>query len=153
MSKFSEKVKDFLYDATDYVLIIAIVLVVFVVITWRLDVLFAKNTNKSESNQPKVEEDVDKNSEGSSAKDSEGSAPAEKEEEKAPQMVTFEIPEGALPPTIANILFEKGLIQDKVEFLQRSRDLEMDTKFRPGSYEVPSDIKNEDLIKTIARQN
>lgn len=153
MSKFSEKVKDFMYDATDYVLIIAILLIVFVVITWRLDVLFAKNTNTPDGEKAAVEEDVDKNAEDDADKDSEGKDTPAKEEEAAPEKVTFEIPEGSLPPTVANILFEKGLIEDKVTFLQKSRDMELDTAFRSGTYEVDSDINDEDLIKTIARQN
>lgn len=153
MSKFSEKVKDFMYDATDYVLIVAIVLIVFVVITWRLDVLFAKNTDTSDGNKAAVEDDVDKNSDNKENADKDSAADSPAEEPAAPEKVTFEIPEGSLPPTVANILFENGLIEDKVTFLQKSREMELDTAFRSGTYEVDADIKDEDLIKTIARQN
>lgn len=40
MEKFSEKLKDFFYDAIDYILMGVIILAVVGIIGWRLDVLF-----------------------------------------------------------------------------------------------------------------
>lgn len=47
MKKAIEGIKDFLYDSVDYIVILAVVLVVGVVIGWRLDVLFANDMNKT----------------------------------------------------------------------------------------------------------
>ncbi|WP_041701560.1 hypothetical protein [Gottschalkia acidurici] len=49
MNKVVERVKDLFYDATDYILVLIIVVVVSGIIAWRLDLLFAKNNDGSSS--------------------------------------------------------------------------------------------------------
>ncbi|MFA5523001.1 MAG: hypothetical protein WDA24_01465 [Tissierellales bacterium] len=54
MKNFVEKVKDFLYDATDYMLILIIIVGVVAVIGWRLDILFAKDMDKPNEDHNKA---------------------------------------------------------------------------------------------------
>ena len=50
MKNFLEKVKDVLYNISDYIIIFSIIVGIGLIITWRLDILFPKNLTDIESN-------------------------------------------------------------------------------------------------------
>ncbi len=183
MKNFVEKIKDFLYDATDYVLILVIIVGVAAVIGWRLDILFAKdmdkpgsdhdkspitdvaidnkdnngtekdntdsntNENINDETDNKVDENIDNNS-GNSNADGNANTDVKTDTE---EIITIKIPNGSLPPTIANILLEKGLIENKMEFLMKSQELKLDTRLKSGEYNIKKGTSLEELIRTLAK--
>jgi len=191
MKNFIEKIKDFLYDATDYVLILVIVVGVVAVIGWRLDILFAKDMDiPSEENKVVItNQDSDKKDENKGMeKDTAATNPDESNKNEnsiddksqnqqdttstesndnsnnkttnenvkdtqadAEELITVKIPSGSLPPTIANILLEKGLIENKMEFLIKAQELKLDTKLKSGEFKIKKGIELEELIKLLAK--
>ncbi len=192
MKNFVEKIKDFLYDATDYVLILVIVVGVVAVIGWRLDILFAKDIDKSEGDHDKppitsvdsdkkdddkgviktddnenaedndTDEDADKDNTGSKDdpniddNDSSESGDSDNDNNTEPkpntdEIVTVKIPSGSFPPAIANILLEKGLIDNKMDFLIKSQELKLDTKLKSGEFKIKKGTGLEELIKILAK--
>lgn len=185
MKNFVEKIKDFLYDATDYLLILVIIVGVAVVIGWRLDILFAKdmdnldtanekppitdivekenNDDKEnisdddiENNNTDVDTDsghndteqIDNNNDNNEDIDAEPNTDTEPKEK---EIVTVKVPSGSLPPTIANLLLEKGLIDNKMDFLIRSQELGLDTKLKSGEFNIEKGIALDELIKILAK--
>ncbi|MTI47016.1 hypothetical protein [Sporosalibacterium faouarense] len=67
--------------------------------------------------------------------------------------VTVVIPESSSGPTIADILINSGLIStsDKWTFLNRAVEMGLDTKFKPGTFEIKNDASFDTIIKTIAK--
>ena len=149
MNKVVERVKDLFYDATDYILVLIIVVVVSGIIAWRLDLLFAKNNGGSPATSTATSQ---VNDASTNKKDASTNDLIEKEKNSKKGIVNVSIPEGSLPPTIATILLDHGLISDKYEFLKKSQELGLDTKLRSGEYEIDKSSSIEDIIKIIARQ-
>lgn len=181
MKNYIEKIKDFLYDATDYLLILAIIVGVVVVIGWRLDILFAKDMDKLDTNNDKapvtdvvknekdntdeendnvvdntdegtndnddnkIDENIDDNN---SDNDSNTNTDVKPDTE---EMITVKIPSGSLPPTIANILLEKGLIDNKMDFLIKSQELKLDTKLKSGEFNIKKGTSLEEVIRMLAK--
>lgn len=189
LKKITEGIKDFLYDATDYILIFVIIIVISGVIAWRLDILFASEVEKTsdnitqnladdssefnssenhdseddvqvvlddnenetndDSNQSTVDNDEsvinDQTQENSSTSDS------QLHSEESSRIITVEIPDGTIAPGIADILLNKGLINNKSEFLKRAQELKLDTKLKSGVYKIKENSPLDTIIKTIAR--
>ena len=148
MNKFTNKLKDLFYDNTDYIIILLVVVAVSGTIVWRLNSLFYENNNKSLISNPAKTEDVSEESRKLDASDE----LIEKEKNKQKGKVTVEIPEGALPDVIANILLEKEVITDKFEFLKKSQEMGLDSKFRPGEYTFSKSESVEDVIRKLTKQ-
>lgn len=70
----------------------------------------------------------------------------------AVKTVSFNIPDGALASDIATILKENKLIKDENKFIQRAEELQMETLFRPGDYEIKSNADLDTVIKTVAHK-
>ncbi|WIV13855.1 hypothetical protein [Proteiniborus sp. MB09-C3] len=187
MKNFVEKMKDFLYDATDYVLILVIIVGVVAVIGWRLDILFAKDMDKSVADHDKApitdapsnndnnhnddenaakndtddndsEDSVDNSSEAKDNQESNnnGSESDNKDENtdaetNTDEIITFKIPSGSFPPAIANILLEKGLIDNKMDFLIKSQELKLDTKLKSGEFNIKKGTSLEEIIRILAK--
>ena len=66
-----------------------------------------------------------------------------------PDIVTFVIPEGVTNEEVGNVLLESKLIKHVPTFIQLLEDLSAAEDIKPGEYNVPSNIKNLDLIETI----
>ncbi len=191
MKNFVEKIKDFLYDATDYLLILVIVVGVVAVIGWRLDILFAKDMDKidgdhekppitivdsgeksdttdkeidkdedNDANENKDNEDKIDNTDDNENKDNTGSEVDQNtnnddkdkdSQSSTEEIVVVKIPSGSFPPAIANILLEKGLIDNKMDFLIKSQELKLDTKLKSGEFKIKKGTSLEDLIKLLAK--
>lgn len=172
MNKTLEKAKDILYDYIDYVLILIVVLLVGALIGWRLDLLFGDNDLTDEKDSDvKVEEPVDDNKEEAPDKDSKNEDNEEKDDTdedsnkdsetedsssedndngQAKEEISVEIPQGSLPHNTAQILLDKGVIQDKNEFLTRASELELDTKLRSGTFTFIKNSELDTVIKLLA---
>ncbi|WP_026895961.1 hypothetical protein [Clostridiisalibacter paucivorans] len=70
-----------------------------------------------------------------------------------PEIVSIDIPSGALGPKIAEILLQHNLINSEKEFLAKAKELELDTKLRSGKYEIDRNSSLENIIKIIAGKN
>lgn len=187
MTNFIEKIKDFLYDAIDYVLILVIIVGVAAIIGWRLDILFAKDMDKHDTDYDKTpitdivennkdndnfndtekdntddnsnqetdnsnDNEIDENLDNDDPNNDNGDKNTDTDvETNTDEIITVKIPSGSLPPTIANILLEKGLIENKMEFLIKSQELKLDTKLKSGEFKINKNISLEDLIKTLAK--
>ncbi|HAQ41061.1 MAG TPA: hypothetical protein DCM73_09645 [Clostridiales bacterium] len=163
MKKIINAIRDFLYNITDYGLIITVVVVMALILVWRFDILFNKGIEKdvieqlpeqagtiggdndSESPEPNGSEDPGQ-TENPEKKPEESSGNGE----KSGLIATINIPEGSLPSKIGDILLNSNLIKDKEEFLNRSVELGLDTKLRSGKFEIEVGTSLDDIIKTIA---
>lgn len=170
MKKFYEGVKDFLYDSIDYIIIVGIIGIVVFVISWRLDLLFAKDAVGID---PKTEVIIDNNNRNDeNKKDSEDMGDVENPDEidvvdnnqeenptvnpgnteqPSNKIVKITIPAGSLPSKIGTILEENGLVSSKNDFVIKSQELKLDTKLKSGTFEIDSNSTLEEIIKLIAK--
>ncbi|HLR33999.1 MAG TPA: hypothetical protein VK071_01545 [Tissierellales bacterium] len=193
MNKFLEKLKDLLYDATDYIIMLVVVLVVAGIIGWRLEILFAedgldkepqkskivasdkvdKNKEKDdettkkdkdiEENKDKQDnekddknkgenekgEDKDLNKDKNNAKDKKDKD--KKDKDKKDKVITVSIPEGSVSDEIAEILLNDGLIKDKGDFLKTAENLKLETKLKPGKFEIKADSTYEEILEILSK--
>lgn len=146
MKKIINAIKDFLYNITDYGLIITVIVIMIAVLAWRFDILFNKGIEKEAiASIPNTSQNADTN-EGNNENN-------ENNEEDNKSVITVEIPQGSLPGVIAEILVNEKLIDDEKEFLNRSVALGLDTKLQSGTYEIETGILLDDVIKIIAHMN
>lgn len=163
MKKFKEKVKDFLYDAIDYIIILAVIAIVAGIIGWRLDILFAKDTgikttpknkietSKQSNNSNDADTTPDNNSQDNSNVSQNNKNNNSENSSSSAQTINVVIPEGTLCPKIADILLQKGIIKDKKEFLAKASELKLDTKLKSGEYHLSPSSSLEDILKTLSK--
>lgn len=133
MDKIFETIKDFIYDSVDYLIMIVIIGLLALVIGWRVNILFVDQPSddpiaSTEQSLDNIDEDKD---------DSE--------------TINVDIPEGSLPSAIGDILEEHKLVSSSEEFIAKSRDMDMDTKLRSGSFNIEMGASLEDIIHIIAQ--
>ena len=182
MNKFLEKLKDFLYDATDYIIMLVVVFVVAGIIGWRLEILFAEDgpEEQQENNKIVASDKINKNKEkdnettkkdkaidgNKDKQEDEKNDKDKKEDEKnkdlskdknedndkdKDEVITVSIPKGSVSQTIAEILLENGLIEDKKDFLKTVKDLNLETKLKPGKFDIKSDSTYEEILEIISK--
>ncbi len=154
--KFGEGLKDFFYDAIDYILMIVIILVVAGIIGWRLNILFHKEDTKDptignniEISENNKKEENNKIEDGN--KNSEGENKVEDNDKSTVETVKVVIPSGSTGSSIANILSEKGLIEDKEQFLAKMSELKLDTKLKCGEFEIGKNSTLEEILEIITK--
>ena len=158
MKKIINAIKDFLYNITDYGLIITVIVVMVVILSWRFDILFNRGIDKEViAELPDMTETVDNNPEESDPTDSEDPGtenPEPSDNEGGTGLIaTINIPEGSFPSSIGEILINSNLILDKQEFLNRSVELGLDTRLRSGTFEIEVGTSLDNIIKIIANAN
>lgn len=161
MKTIINAIRDFIYNITDYGLIIIVIVVMALILGWRFDILFNRGIEKEaisdlpqiiaeegyeDSDNPQSPDDPD------NAENPENPAGETPSNTPAPSglIATVEIPEGSFPSSIAKILQSSNLINDTNEFLNRSVELGLDTKLRSGTYEIEVGTSLDDIIKIIA---
>ncbi len=141
--KIINAIRDFLYNITDYGLIIIVVAVMAGILFWRFDLLFSREIDKEMMpDLPLVTE------------------PAEEEpdpEEEDPVVETpagviavIVIPQGSYPSQIGEILLNNDLIKSKEEFLTRCVELNLDTRLQSGTFDIEVGTPLDDVIRIIA---
>ncbi|MGD9569302.1 MAG: hypothetical protein AB7V48_13505 [Sedimentibacter sp.] len=158
MKKIINAIRDFLYNITDYGLIITVIVVMVVILGWRFDILFNRGIDKEVIEElPEMTETVENDPEESEPTDSEDPETAEEENPVPPEnqegtglIATVNIPEGLFPSSIGEILINSNLIEDKQEFLNRSVELGLDTRLRSGTFEIEVGTSLDNIIKIIA---
>ena len=173
MKKFTENVKDFMYDAIDYILILVVIAVVAGIIGWRLDILFAKDIDVNTTHKNKIETSKQSNNPNDEVIDSENGHSSDTTPDNdsqgntnvsqsnknnnsenlssSSQTINVVIPEGTLCPKIADILLQKGVIKDKKEFLAKASELKLDTKLKSGEYQLSPSSSLENILKTLSK--
>ena len=154
--KFREGLKDFFYDAIDYILMIVIILAVAGIIGWRLNILFHKEDTKDSTIGTKIEISKDdkkeeKNKVEDGNKNSEEENKVEDNEKSTVETVKVVIPSDSTGSGIANILYEKGLIEDKGQFLAKMSELKLDTKLKCGEFEIGKNNTLEEILNIITK--
>ncbi len=159
MKKLLNAIRDFLYNITDYGLIITVIVVMALILGWRFDILFNRGIEKEAiANLPEIIQN--QNNTGTENNPSLPENPVDLvENEEVPQeqttpqnglIATINIPAGSFPSSIGEILLDSNLITDKNKFLNRSVELGLDTKLRSGTYDIEIGTPLDDIIKTIA---
>ncbi len=146
MRKIINAIRDFIYNITDYGLIVTVIVVMAVILVWRFDLLFSRGIDKEMMPDiPIVTEPVPEDTD-----------PTEEEpagEEKPPTglMATINIPQGSYPSQIGQILLNNNLIESNDEFLTRCVELNLDTRLQSGTFEIEVGTPLDDVIKIIAK--
>lgn len=167
MKKIIDAIRDFLYNITDYGLIITVIVVMAAVLSWRFNILFNRGIDKEViAELPESTENAENGNKGGNDPENADPStedpgntdetPAEEpsgDESESGLIATVTIPEGTLPSKIGDILLNSNLIQDKNKFLSRAVELGLDTKLRSGTYEIKVGTSLDNVIKTIANAN
>ncbi|WP_077368107.1 type IV pilin [Anaerosalibacter sp. Marseille-P3206] len=151
MKKFSEVLKDFFYDAIDYILMVVIIVIVAGIIGWRLNVLFDKDKTKTPTvgNEIEISKD-EKNIDNKDGKDNDKNQD-KKSEESSKEVVKIVIPSGSPASSIADILFKEKLIEDEKQFISKMIELKLDTKVKCGEFEIKRGSSIEEILATITK--
>lgn len=154
MKSFFEKIKDILYDGTEYILMIAIIAVVALIINWRIGGLFA--TNAKNDDKPLAEDKtsiVDEYNEF--IEDSETKTQieiAEETDENAEEkVIDLIIPSGAYANEIGKMLVTKGLIEDSSQFVNKVIEMGVETKLKSGTFQITTGSSLEEIINILIK--
>lgn len=158
MKRIINAIRDFIYNITDYGLIIGVIAVMVVILVWRFDLLFSRGIDKEKIkdlpivNQPVAEEPGLEEEPGPAADpDKEPvTEPEPNGETPAGVVATISIPQGSFPSQIAEILLYNNLIKSKDEFLTRCVELDLDTRLQSGTFSIELGTPLDDIIKIIA---
>ena len=162
MNKFIEKMKDILYDMSDYIIIFGIIIGIVFIISWRLDILFPKTiaivepevTVESKSieskliKKPLVEPKVEDKAESEIENADEAETPVEPVAE--PVIVKILIPDDPTVVDVGNVLLNLELIDSIQEFEDKVAELSYEKSFHAGEFEVEKDYSLEEVLNTIA---
>lgn len=164
MKKLTNFIKDFIYDITDYGLILTVIVIVGAILIWRLNILFSLDIAKEPippANIPNIEKPIkipdqpDENLDVAEipAEDPNEGQPSVEPSTPAEEYVDISIPQGTLPNEIAELLLTKGLINDKNEFLDKAVELELDRKLQSGDFKIKVGSTLENIVKAVAKAN
>lgn len=145
-----DKLKDFLYDSIDYIIMVGIVVVVILVVGWRLDILFT-GSDVAEVPTNEVSEPIIVGENPNGTDDINPPETPNNDNTMATE-VKVTIPDGSLPNEIGEILQESGVIEDSNEFVNKAVELGLDTKLKSGSYSFNTNQTIEEIILVIAKQ-
>ncbi len=146
MKRIINAIRDFIYNITDYGLIITVIVIMVVILAWRFDLLFSRGINKE------IIEDFPISSEVPAEEDPESEPGEEVPEEETPTglIATISIPQGSYPSQIGEVLLNNNLIDSKEEFLTRCVELNLDTRLQSGTFDIKVGTPLDDIIKIIA---
>jgi len=138
--------RDFFYEATDYAIILTVVIAIAIILIWRFNILFSFDVNKnpiqSEEPPPTTEQPV-------STEDPDNPNPTDPTDGYFE--ITLVIPPGSSAQSIGDILVNNGLIADRNQFLVRVVELKLDTLLKSGNFLVNSDMTLDEIIYKIAQ--
>lgn len=155
MKNFLEKAKDILYDSIDYIIMLAIIVAVVFVIGWRLDVLFADDAHEPDNEDTVIVDNSTRpepNDNMHKPNDVDNPDTEDNPENVKNEVVNIKIPDGSLPDRIGNILVENGIISSSKDFVTKAIELNLETKLRSGSFDIPKDSSVEQIVKIIANR-
>lgn len=134
-----EKFKDIVYEISDLLLALVIILVMSVVLTWKI----TDSLHYPKEKLPMLQE----SSKAASTAPKNPTTPSEKKTET----VTIHIPSGASVTDIAKILKDQGLIENTASFYTRVEALNLAVKLKFGTFKIPVGTDVDDIIYIITR--
>lgn len=164
MNSLFNKIIDFFVAIISKLSVLLIILILGLIIFSRIDKLFKmdligesiSSTEKSILANNSGEDIVEKAGpaeivyEGNiKPEDSASAVSAVGPNEEEAEIISFEIAEGQSPKEVADNLKGKGLIQDPFTFVTLLENSNLLDRVRVGSYKVPENIKNMELIEAI----
>ena len=150
MKKIINAIRDFIYNITDYGLIITVAVVMTVILVWRFDLLFSKGIDKEIIKDLPIVTEPEVNEPVAEAPDPVDEEPEPGDEIPAGLIASISIPQGSYPSQIAEILLNNNLIESKDEFLTRCVELDLDTRLQSGTFDIEVGTPLDDVIKIIA---
>jgi len=166
-----EKVKDFLYDISDFVFSLLIIVIIFLVVSLKLtdtmQVHFFSNIDKdtvadlSDATVPSLDDINDEIDTTPEVTPVEPETTPDEETVTEPvddttvvevKDVSFEITPGSPGFKIATNLESAGLIDNVDVFIQTLDDLNLGNKLRAGTFKLNTGMTVEEIIRTLAGQ-
>lgn len=165
-----EKVKDFLYDISDFIFSLLIILIIFLVVSWKLtdtmQVQWFTNigrgdvavefTDDSTPSLDDIDTSLDEVIDITPTEDETvDETPVEEdpvEEVVEIRDVTFVIDPGSPGFRIATNLETEGLIDSVDEFIQKLDELNLGNKLRAGDFKLNTGMTVEEIIRALAGQ-
>lgn len=158
------KLKDFIYDYTDLLLSLLVVLgIVFVIGTnftifdQNLSSFISSSNNKNASdNQSLIDEDqddIEENNTNNYLEEDESSEDGEYESIDESETVTIQIPQGATAAQIGDELHTQKLVDSSAEFVEMTEDLNVSHRLRPGTFEIPKDATLREMIQILIQSS
>jgi hypothetical protein len=151
-----EKLKDYLYDISDLLLALGLILIIVFTLSYKITDAF---TIKLFASEQKPTEFIDKITDSSLQTNVQTPVEVEPttpviEEPKEEVIVSgtpikFSISSGSSGYSIAKTLQEKNLINDINEFLKRVEELKLGSKLRSGEFTINSGTSLDDVIYII----
>jgi len=172
MNNFSDKLKDYLYNSVDYLIMLLIIVSVVGIIGWRLDILFGDTISIAAKRDIEVVNDYKPKDEDSSnhetpkAQTPETSEdpieqkpvdpeipkePTDQKPDKNTENIKIVIPAGTLPGKIALILYENGVIDSNKNFINKVVALKADTKLKSGTFTIIKGSSYEEIINILTK--
>ncbi len=145
-----EKIKDFLFDIRDIVIVIIIIAVLVFSVTWKIDDTMNIDLNKELTiGEPTTEATTEPTTFTTPSTTASTTTTTEPTTE-AFEWVNFVVSEGEYGQDIAKNLLEKGLIDDTHAFLVRANELGVDTKLHTGEYNFKTTDDLDTIINLLA---
>lgn len=152
MKNFFDKLKDILYDGTEYILMIAIIGTVALIINWRLDGLFAMDIGGADNNlETNTESIVEEYSEYVEDKEEEIEEEEAEDSESKEEIIDIVIPSGTLPNEIGDILVSYELVDSRSEFLNKVIEMGVETKLKSGTFKIAKDSSLEEIVNILTK--
>lgn len=148
MRRLINAIRDFFYEATDYAIILTVVIAIAVILVWRFNVLFSFEVNKDpiqSEEPPPTTQQIPISTEDPDKTDPTNPSSGDYFE------VTIVIPSGSSAQAIGDILVNNGLISDRNEFLVRVVEMQLDTKLKSGSFLIDSEMTLDEIITKISQ--
>lgn len=163
-----EKVKDFLYDISDFVFSLLIILVIFILVSWKLaDTMqfsFLNGFNSDDTVEfgdnidPSIG-DIDTNIIEDTTDTTDVTVPDDTTDTETPDTsddvlveikdIDFEIAPGTSPGAVADSLEAQGLVSSASEFTSKLVERELDKLIRAGSFTLSTDMSIDEIINKL----
>ncbi len=154
-----EKLKDILYEFSDVLLAIIIILLLSTIITWKItdSLAYSKEKNflfKQNSIHQKSEKHSKKSNATTSVKKTESNE-KQKNIQNKPSAATVQviIDSGTPGEDIAEILKRQNLIKDTHTFIARIEQRQLASKLKFGTFEIKTGSSLDEIINIITKQN
>jgi len=165
-----DKLKDIIYDYTDVILSILVVLAIVFIIGTNFTffdqnlasfVNSSENGNSSDNQSPtpvydeEVEKDDEEDDEETSNNTSDESTTENRNTESSEknETVTIQIPEGASATQVGEILQIQGLVDDSSEFVESTENLNVSHRLRPGTFNIPRESTLREMIQILIQSS
>lgn len=158
------KLKDIIYDYTDLLLSLLVILGIVFVIGTNFTVfdqdlssfISSSNNRNASDNQSLKDEDQEDAEENTAVNDSGEEESAEDKESESlneSETVTIQIPQGATAAQIGDELHTHELVNSSAEFVETTENLNVSHRLRPGTFEIPRDATLREMIQILIQSS